>query len=47
MELYDKAVHKNSYKSKLYELISSSLSHQPTHPAMNFTNPISPIYYFY
>ena len=30
MESHDKAVHKNSYKRKLYELISASLTPQPT-----------------
>ena len=29
-ESHDEAVHKNSYKSRLYELISASLVHQPT-----------------
>ena len=29
-ESHDEAVHKNSYKSRLYELISASLAHQPT-----------------
>ncbi len=29
-ESHDEAVHKNSYKSRLYELISASLAPQPT-----------------
>ncbi len=29
-ESHDEAVHKNSYKSRLYELISASLVHQLT-----------------
>ena len=29
-EAHDETVHKNSYKRKLYELISASLAHQPT-----------------
>ena len=28
-ESHDEAVHKNSYKSRLYELISASLTHGP------------------
>jgi hypothetical protein len=31
-ESHDEAVHKNSYKSRLYELISASLAHQLTKP---------------
>ena len=29
-EAHDETVHKNSYKSRLYELISASLTPQPT-----------------
>ena len=29
-ESHDEAVHKNSYKSRLYDLISASLDYQPT-----------------
>ena len=39
-ESHDEAVHKNSYKSRLYELISASLGrhHHPLNP-LNPSNP--------
>ena len=42
-ESHDEAVHKNSYKSRLYELISASLGrhHHPLNP-LNPMNPLNP-----
>ena len=39
-ESHDEAVHKNSYKSRLYELISASLGRH--HHPLNPLNPLNP-----
>ena len=39
-ESHDEAVHKNSYKSRLYELISASLGLRMTVPGGKFRNPV-------
>ena len=39
-EAHDEAVHKNSYKRKLYELISASLGRH--HYPLNPLNPLNP-----
>ena len=39
-ESHDEAVHKNSYKRKLYELISASLGRH--HHPLNPLNPLNP-----
>ena len=39
-EAHDEAVHKNSYKRKLYELISASLGRH--HHPLNPLNPLNP-----
>ncbi len=39
-ESHDEAVHKNSYKSRLYELISASLGLRMTVPGGESRNPV-------
>ena len=39
-ESHDEAVHKNSYKSRLYELISASLGLRMTVPGGKSRNPV-------